>query len=70
MRGDPGERRWALCSLTVACDKNALPESMEGNGTRKKETRLHHLKCDFTFFQVDPTAPLSLVQGVFVPCDC
>ena len=31
---------------------------------KKKKTRLHHLKCDFPFFQVDPTARLSLVQGV------
>ena len=30
----------------------------------KKKIRLHHLKCDFPFFQVDPIARLSLVQGV------
>ena len=31
---------------------------------QEKKTRLHHLKCDFPFFQVDPTARLSLVQSV------
>ena len=31
---------------------------------QENKIRLHHLKCDFPFFQVDPTARLSLVQGV------